>query len=347
MSLIERQHRTSHLHRKHTKAALFLTPTASRLTMNSSAVSVPLTEALPWPSPPPSDGRLFLVCDSIETDGRFLLHTLCSQVLSSSVSQKGVFWVACGPWTDVLIATSLKKMGCEAAASYIRDSNKHHPLTIRSVPVDIVTRMEENADFDAELYVKELYHSIKSWTGGDWIVIDDASALATLVGKRLTYCFIMSLRALANKRRRRTTKSSVSIMVKCSHDYDMEIQREQDTTSVRAGGSRCHVDWVGAGGGGGRGVSSGHDVCPWERALVELADGIVNVEPLASGYSREAHGRLVFCTKGRGWGPSNNNKMLQTTQDPPSSLIPLVLNFTCQDTTVSAIRLTRPVTKKT
>jgi hypothetical protein len=261
----------------------------------------------------------------------------------------------------------LKKMGCEtaattttsaaaAAAANLRDGststdNTRTPplLTIRSVPVDMATRLEENADaadadFDAELYLKELYHSIRSWTS-DWIVMDDVSALATLVGERLAYCFVLSLRALVKQ-----TKTC-SIMVRCSHDYDMDILKEQqDTASVHAGCSRRrHVDWVGAGG-----VSKHvHDVTvPWERALPELADGIVNVEPLASGYSREAHGRLVFCSIGRGWGQSNtttNSKMIQEMQGGPSNTtlwIPLVLNFTCQDTTVSAIRLTRPVNKR-
>lgn len=225
-------------------------------------------------------------------------------------------------------------MGCEAAAAYLRGSTNTPPLSIRSVPVEMATRLEEeNAYFDAELYVKELYHSIRSWTG-DWIVIDDVSALATLVGERLAYCFVLSLRALANQ-----TKN-FSVIVRCSHDYDMEIIREQDTASVHAGGSR-HVDWVGA---GGRGLSRHGVVVPWERALPELADGIVNVEPLASGYSREAHGRLVFCARGRGWGKSHT-KMLQTQGPFNTPGIPLVLNFTCQDTTVSAIRLMRPVEK--
>ena len=235
--------------------------------MLNSRASVPLTEALPWPSPPPSDGRCFVVCDSIETDGRFLLHTLASQVLSAS---HAVCWVACGPWTDRLIATAMKKMGCETAAAYLRsstsDNDNNRPLHIRSVPVELATRLEEGSDpaeFDAELYIKELYHSIRSWTSsgssnGDWIILDDVSALATLVGERLTYCFILSLRALANR-----TKT-FSLMIRCSHDFDLESLKERDTTSVRAGGSR-QVDWVGA---GGRGASFGtQEDIPWERAL--------------------------------------------------------------------------------
>lgn len=306
--------------------------------MNSTA-SVPLTEALPWPSPPPSDGRFFLVCDSIETDGRFLLHTLASQVLYSQGCS--VLWVACGPWTDQLIVAALKKMGCDKATT--------SRLRVRSVSVDMSTRiLEENNDnFNVELYVKELHHFISSWImtngggGGNWIVIDDVSSLATLVGERLTYCFVLSLRALAKR------NMSCSIIMKCWHDFDMEILREQATTSIRAGGSRRHVDWVGAGGGRrseGFGRHDHDDNVPWELTLPELADGIVNVEPLPSGYSREAHGRLVFVSQGRGWGQPNG-KILQT-QGTPNELIPLVMNFCWQDTYVSAIRLRRPVAKE-
>ena len=39
------------------------------------------------------------------------------------------------------------------------------------------------------------------------------------------------------------------------------------------------------------------DECPWERQLVEMADTVVDVVPLASGYSREVHGRLIFTSK--------------------------------------------------
>jgi len=183
------------------------------------------------------------------------------------------------------------------------------------------TRLEtdESGEFDTELFMKELYHSIRTWiqsdeaTSGDLIVLDDVSGLASLVGERLTYCFLLSLRALVKR-----TKSC-TLLIRSSHDYDMDILKEQDTSSVRAGGSR-NVDWVGAGG-----ASDAPIYIPWERSLPELADTIVNVEPLASGYSREAHGRLVFVSQPQG--------------DVSSSLTPIVMNYCCQDTSVSAIRL--------
>ena len=291
--------------------------------MNTSA-SVPLMEALPW-SASTVGGKCWLVCDSIETDGRFLLHTVASQALSS---KERVFWLACGPWTCQLIAAAMKKLGCEAAAAYVRDSSSlQHPLHIRSVTVEMSTRLEGKERFDIERYTKELYHSIRSWLEIDetsyrnLIVVDDASALASLIGERLTYCFLLSLRAFAKR-----TKNC-NLIILCSQDYEMDIKKEQDTSSVRAGGSR-NADWVGAGGGS----SDAPAYIPWERSLPELADDIVNVDPLTSGYSREAHGRLVFIS--------------QPIGDGKETISPIVMNYCCQDTSVSAIRLRGPATSR-
>ena len=61
-------------------------------------------------------------------------------------------------------------------------------------------------------------------------------------------------------------------------------------------------NWVGAGGSVQN--DDNEEKIPWERSLVQVADGIVDVVPLASGYTREAHGRLLFSEvpAGRGWG---------------------------------------------
>jgi hypothetical protein len=281
--------------------------------MNSSA-SVPLMDALPWSL---SDGNsCWLVCDSVETDGRFLLHSLVTRTLKQQ--QEKVYWLACGPWTCQLIAAALKKMGCDAAALYLRDSASS-PLNVQSVTVDMSTKLEENDEFDAKMYIKELYRSISKWihqnaSRNALIVMDDVSALAALVGERLTFCLLQSVRALQ-------TSNSFNFVMKCSQDYDMDLIQQEDTSRVCPGGS-LNVDWVGAGGGTSHAILH----VPWERSLVELADTIVNVEPLASGYSREAHGRLVVVDS--------------------SSLTPIILNYCCQDSSVSAVRLRGPVSSK-
>mmetsp|Transcript_12767 Transcript_12767/g.18188 ORF Transcript_12767/g.18188 Transcript_12767/m.18188 type:complete len:150 (-) Transcript_12767:35-484(-) len=108
----------------------------------------------------------------------------------------------------------------------------------------------------------------------------------------------------------------------------------------------------------------------WERALVELADGIIDVSPLPSGYSREAHGRLIFTERigGKGWkkkdhhpnpnksisvvdvgghSSRNRNSTLGGTRIRASStsnsllkgFSNTVVNYVCDDASVRAIRL--------
>ncbi len=296
------QYCTSYHH--HTVAGTLATFKLFTLDRMNSSASVPLMDALPpWSL---SDGNsCWLVCDSVETDGRFLLHSLVTRTLKQQ--QEKVYWLACGPWTCQLIAAALKKMGCDAAALYLRDSASS-PLNVQSVTVDMSTKLEENDEFDAKMYIKELYRSISKW------IHQNASPLAALVGERLTFCLLQSVRALQ-------TSNSFNFVIKCSQDYDMDLIQQEDISRVCPGGS-LNVDWVGAGGGTSHAILH----VPWERSLVELADTIVNVEPLASGYSREAHGRLVVVDS--------------------SSLTPIILNYCCQDSSVSAVRLRGPVSSK-
>lgn len=103
--------------------------------------------------------------------------------------------------------------------------------------------------------------------------------------------------------------------------------------------------------------------CAWERTLVEIADGIIDVTPLASGYAREAHGRMVFTERkgGLGWSDKNAGGTVEETTNrnrtaassgaslassvmslsskPPIRFAATVVNFACLDTGVQAIRL--------
>lgn len=262
--------------------------------------TVPLSQALPWSDPP----SCILITDSVETDGRFMLHTIATQ------AQNDVLWLACGPLTDTLVATALRKMGCEAAATYLKikpSANEwKRPLAIHSVTNDLATSMDEQST--GEVYLKNLYKRIKEWcsdsTTTTTIIVDDVSALSNLFGERLTYFFVAYLRTVPH----------CQVVLRCSNDIDKEAFQEEELPSVHP--SR-KVDWVGA--GGTRVVAASQ---PWERTLVEFADWIVDVVPLASGYSREAHGRLVFTS----------------SSGAESSL---VMNYCLQDTSVSAIRLQR------
>lgn len=374
-----------------------------------SASSVPLSQALPW-SPELAAGRTFLVCDSVETDGRFLLHSLATQVLNHK-QKKGarVLWIACGAWTDRLVANALKKMGCEHAASCLRSntnntnsntslsfdwndsdadapsSTANKPLQILSIPVEIATRIEEAAqvdekeddndtdgrvNFDTELFLKELYHRIRSWAtataaaendsdslGPTWIVLDDVSALASLLGERLVYFFVLSLRALMNQNantNETTTNNNntFGLIMRCANDIDQQDSKLTETnngvTSVTPADSHLVADWIGAGGQEERLYHQSQSHTPWEHQLVELADGIVDVLPLASGYSREAHGRLVYTARpgGKGWGGGNSSSSdkvaAQHHRAESGGVLPLssgVINYCLMDNFVMAIRL--------
>ena len=89
----------------------------------------------------------------------------------------------------------------------------------------------------------------------------------------------------------------------------------------------------------------------WERNLVELADGIVDVMPLQSGFSLEAHGRLVFTERkgGRGWRDAASSaaggRRLPSTARPTSSSAAgapaflTTVNYCCEDSSIKAFRL--------
>jgi hypothetical protein len=291
--------------------------------------SVPLTEALPWS---PKCNRKVLVCDSVETDGRFLLHTLCTQALAGNGR---VLWLTGGPVTETQVATGLKKIGCDAATGYLRNGASPS-LNIKSLAVEIATQTlvaDDDQAWNAEAYLKKIYKDIKTWVqqqddskGPSWVLLDDVSALASLVGERLVYCFVDSLSALAS----RLGEHSFGLMIRCSHDVDQEFLKEQALND-----NNTNPGWVGAG-GQSRDLQR-QEWIPWERHLVELADGIVDVVPLTSGYSREAHGRLIFSEQpgGRGWSDGNSSST-QATSTPWNKL---VINYCIQDNGVRAIRL--------
>ena len=283
----------------HQFTAFFLFPTMAFNT--GSTGTVPLTEALPWDA---AGEDCIVVTDSVETDGRFVLHTIASQALAI---KQNVMWLSCGPVPEALVGTALRRMGCESAASYLKQTMRRiewkHPLAIQCIMLDLQT-----SKLDSEQYLKGLYQRVKEWCSSDsnntTIIVDDASVLGNLLGERIVYFFLSYLRAL----------ESCRLVVRCSNDIDNSSNQEEDSSHAN---SRRKADWVGAGGR----QSQVERVVPWERSLIELANWIVDVVPLASGYSREAHGRLVFTARAAASGQA------------------LVMNYCLQDTAVLAIRL--------
>lgn len=175
--------------------------------------------------------------------------------------------------------------------------------------------------FDTETaFVKDVYTQVKNWLDAahreksedsmnchTLVILDDASTLSTLVGERLTYGLILSLCALS-----KSPSYSCGFAIRCMNDCDIEAA---NLTVPRT------TDWFGVGSGAGS-----TDTPPWERSLVELSDTVVDVVPLASGYSREAHGRLNF-----------TRRTADTTARQTS-----VFNYCLTDNQVLAIRIGSP-----
>lgn len=196
----------------------------------------PLSEVLPWSIEEP---RTVLIADSIESDGRFLLYTLASQVLSSKNGR--ILWLAGGAYTETLIAYALKKLGCETATAYLR-CKEASPLKIRSLTQDfgnqVLALEEQESDTNAEAFVKQVYQNVKEWLQSNdettsWIILDDISAIAALVGERLAYALVLAINSLSRTR-------SFGFAIRCSHDLDQE-----DAMNLL---KSTKSNWVGAGG---------------------------------------------------------------------------------------------------
>jgi hypothetical protein len=325
--------------------------------------TVPLTEALPWS---PTVPRNVLVCDSIETKGDFVIHTMMSQFLASSSSSshkaagRVLYWTCT---TEQQVATSLKRMGCGDPVlmdRYIGSRRRPLPsdtnnvgnggqrLTLRSLTTEVGTRLvlasdDEEDDFDPEKYLKQMYKEIKEWLLKEnsvddntpqnqpmrWIVLDDLSTMATLLGEKLVYCFVTSLLALSHN------MPGLGTIMRCSNDVD------QLAMKILANEGKDQSGWVGAGGLYQKEhlkYNITQNIVPWERSLETAVDAIVDVLPLPSGFSRDAHGRLIFTETpgGRGWGQQDPLRKSGCVNQVWNKLI---INYCVQDSGVRAIRL--------
>ena len=339
-----------------------------------NANTIPLQEVLPWSSDIP---RNILVCDSIETDGSFVLSTMAAQLFSSPslsllpsssaaaakivnrqrILSARVLWLSGDASTERQVASNLKKFGCDAGAAYLRNNNENsnsngNGLTIRSLAVEIADRIlmnnnpdnnEGNDRFDGESYLKNVYKDVKAWVNNEddddnnnnnnnnntveedesevveldplWVILDDVTALASILGDTLVYCFVESLISLLSRQRRRC-----GLIIRCSGDVDQMLHK------IEGNEGNDHSGWVGAGGLAHKQAINDtihRTLIPWERALEESVDAIVDVLPLLSGFSREAHGRLIFSEtpNGRGWKKiqSSSNKNSTMTASSQAS----------------------------
>jgi hypothetical protein len=294
--------------------------------------TVPLGEALPWSSGLP---RNILICDTVESDGRFVLHTMATQALKTNNCK--LFWLACGPVTDRQIATALRKIGCDVAASYLRDTTaSNKSLKIKSLSNEIAAGVLSSNTFDPQVWLRELYQEIKTWVKSEndgsrvpcWLFLDDISSLGTLLGESLVFSFLDSLLSLASS----SVDEGFGVAVRCSHDLDYALsKRAKEEGNDNSG-------WLGEGGVAHKQNLARHqsEWIPWERCIESQMDAIVDVLPLTSGYSREAHGRLIFseCPTGRGWGVES-----KTIVNPGARWNEFLINYCLNDNGVRAIRL--------
>lgn len=229
-----------------------------------------------------------MIADRVETSGRFLLFVTAAHAFRR---RQRVLWLSFnGAYTNELTRQGMKKIGCTLASN---ESAKTTPvnnndassvfvdstqtMTIRSIVQEYTELiLKTSGEVDGEMFVRKIYNETKEWivqsSVGDekcCILLDDVSALADLVGQKLAYAFVYQLRtALQSK--------SISLLVRCSGDG-----WETPTNT--------QVEWV-----GGCKYETESSLPPWESSLLDLCDCVVDVLPLQSGYSREAHGRLLM-----------------------------------------------------
>lgn len=346
--------------------------------------SVNLIDVLPWGDNPPISihSKTTLLCDSVETDGRFMLYTMAFQCLSPSHTSKDAFgggssestskithvvWINCGIRTDDQIRSAMKKIGCDVRSSNGLDIVNVNFSFSHSACVD-----EKSSELYLDDNLKTTFQKVSCIVKEQkqvLIIVDDATTLSNIYGVSKTLGFLQSLRSLLQRQTQSNVEKECSVpnglVIRISHDFDQEqFYQSQAAFDKNVTGNQT-LNYIGA---GGRAMSlklgvgnSEHEISmleamcafefnfiAWERILVEIADGIVDVLPLSSGFSKDVHGRLIFTQRlgGNCWkdgfqntnpisspdttdGISNNRSIFSTN----------IVNYFCNDAGVRAIRL--------
>lgn len=257
------------------------------VTMNS----VPLIDALSFLHQREEDSlRRILIFDSIQTDARFLLHTLA--LSRSSAEEQPIVWLSCSPaGTERNIKLASKRMG--------RSDKQVNVIHLAAGISQIVLENENSVEEMIEDYIKTLLLKLQKdeIVRPAIILIDDVSVLAGLIGNDRAYALLQCLMS--------PVFQSSKIVARGSLDWDQSVLLKSN--------SKGH--WL-------DGLDNAYDTSNeyiWERGLVELADVVIDVLPLESGFSREAHGRIII-----------TESMSQNRE---------VINYCCNDHGVRAIRM--------
>jgi hypothetical protein len=276
-----------------------------------------LSQVFPW-----KENDTILVTDSVACDGRFVMYAAASAALTpqgdaasqlaSNQKEACVLWLGCTSIIESTILASLRKIGCDKSVltsallldqrlmrssslcELIEREQEIPLLTVCSIPSVMEQHLEPDAgEFKAETLVKDIFQLVQSWRktlqhtskGPMWVIVDDVSTLASHVGKRLAYHFLLLLQSW----KFREEACNFGLLVRCANDYDLEL-----IGLIPA--STPNYDWLDRveSDSDSQRLFRSPDIVPWERAIVEFADTIVDVTPLANGNSREVHGRLLF-----------------------------------------------------
>jgi hypothetical protein len=267
--------------------------------------------------------RCVLVTDTLESDARFVLYSFVAKVLQRGQAWK-VLWLSCEPTTERLIINGLKKIGCSLAHHYFQDKqqttsngagggNTNSQLTIECLLHDYRHQIDTEHGLDPEAFVRFLLKTIEKWCEGEstdatarcWIVVDNVSAIASLVGERLAYALVYSVTCYAKK-------NAIGFLFRCSQEINARMKKSP-TDTLASDKQRLG------------------EALKWEDSLVDLADGVIDAVPLTSGYSREAHGRITWTDipGGQGWHDS-----LQKSTSSSG-----VVNYCITDAGVHAVRI--------
>jgi hypothetical protein len=319
--------------------------------------TVPLQQVLPFSC---ARKRNILICDSIECKGDFVCKTMLGEIWNEGSGR--VLWLAGDATaTQASLTSSLKRMGCDVLRGQVRQPTEQSKQRwmLRNLVAEMaeeVLEMEDGDVFDSEKYLKKVYRETKDWitegsvtngqdknlTSSDsWIVLDDVSGMASIFGNKTVYQFVDTL--LASSR-----EQNIGLIIRCSSDIEQMIYKQQDNEA-----NQQYTGWMGAGG-----IAHQHalqnalitTIPCLERSLPSKVDAIVDVLPLSSGFSRDAHGRLVFSEtpNGRGWGksgsaaavPATSSKTVSSNNSTTAiSWNNLIVNYCVHDTGVRAMRL--------
>lgn len=198
-----------------------------------------------------------LVTDTIEADGRFILCHFAAK-------HPSVLWLACGADSqEKTIRSAIRKL-----------DTSEQDVTVQSIPTLLEEMYEEDHDeLETLLSANHILKLIQDWKPAvqeghqPLLIIDDLSILSTLMGERETYLLAYWARDLSLVR-------NFCLVMRSLGTDEAAFQQP--------------INYFGA--GGDAAVSS---EVHWEAGITELADQIVDVRPLTSGYSRDAQGRFI------------------------------------------------------